>query len=202
MPRSEPSPKRRKRTAEEAKGEILAAARRLLISGGPSAVTLAAVGQSVGMSHANVIHHFGSAAELQSALMGRMVADLQATLTDAVAHIRTDAAMPARLTASVFEAFDEGGAGRLAAWIMLSDKDAELEPVRAALNDLVAGVERASPYADAGSPGRIRKAVLLMALCAMGDALIGRPLRAMLHESDDAARTLVADTLTRMLDET
>ena len=59
--------KRRKRSPEEAREESLAAARELLLTRGPKAVTLANVGQAIGMTHANVIHHFGSAADLQTA---------------------------------------------------------------------------------------------------------------------------------------
>jgi len=44
--------KRRKRTPDEARDEALAAARRLLLDKGPNAVTLAAVGKALGMTHA------------------------------------------------------------------------------------------------------------------------------------------------------
>uniref|UniRef100_UPI0013D23798 TetR family transcriptional regulator n=2 Tax=Pseudomonadota TaxID=1224 RepID=UPI0013D23798 len=82
---------------EAARLEALAAARALLLEGGPNAVTLKAVGEAIGMSHANVIHHFGSAAGLQSALMGAMVRDLADALTEAVDHVRSDDAAFRRL---------------------------------------------------------------------------------------------------------
>src|SRR3546814_5934762 len=63
-----PHQKRRKRSGAEVREEGLVAARGLLLDRGPAAVTLANVGQAIGMSHANVLHHFGSAAGLQSAL--------------------------------------------------------------------------------------------------------------------------------------
>ena len=68
-------PARRRRGAV-AREEALEAARDLLLSGGPAAVTLKAVGERMGVGHANLIHHFGSAAGLQGALMDRMVRDL------------------------------------------------------------------------------------------------------------------------------
>ena len=191
--------KRRKRSAAEAREDVLAAARALLLKGGPSAVTLAAVGRAVGMSHGNVIHHFGSAAELQTALMGRMVQDLSAAIESAVGQIRTDEATPRLLTDIVFEAFDTGGAGYLAAWIILSNEDAQLEPVREALQDLVEAVYQALPDKDDGARARISKAVLLLALCAFGDSVIGPPLRDMLKANDEAGRELVADILTSFL---
>src|SRR5215472_3455700 len=114
-----PTPRRR-RSPEEARGEALASARRLLIESGPGAVTLKAVADDIGMTHTNLLHHFGSAGELQSELMSAMVRDLAAALMDAVAHLRSDAAAPRALVDMVFDAFDKGGAGTLAAWISLS----------------------------------------------------------------------------------
>ena len=81
-----PAQKRRKRLGAEVREEGLAAARKLLLAGGPAAVTLASVGAEIGMSHANVLHHFGSAAGLQSALMGSMINDLTGALDDVVEH--------------------------------------------------------------------------------------------------------------------
>ena len=193
------SPKRRKRSAQEAREEALTAARALLLEGGPNAVTIAAVGSAIGTSHGNVLHHFGSAAALQSALMAQMVEDLTTALEGAVAQIRSDAAMPRQLTDLVFDAFDTGGAGHLAAWIMLSHEDTQLEPVRLALHDLIAAVDAALPYTEPGQQARIRKAVLLLSLCAFGDAVIGPPLRDMLGAGDTAGRELVSELLIHLL---
>ena len=68
--------RRRKRMGDEVRDEALIAARKLLLDSGPAAVTLANVGREIGMSHANVLHHFGSAASLQSALMGSMIREI------------------------------------------------------------------------------------------------------------------------------
>lgn len=190
-----PPKKRRKRSPEEAQGEALTAARLLLIEGGPNAVTLAAVGKAVGMTHANVIHHFGSAAGLQSALMGSMVRDLALALNDAVAHVRSDAAAPRALIDIVFDAFEKGGAGSLAAWIALSQDLSQLDPVRKAVSDLVEAI--AERFADEGDSGRkrIQSAVLLIALMAFGDSLIGGPLRDMLGADAAAGRRITAQLL-------
>jgi AcrR family transcriptional regulator len=55
---------------EESRAAALEAARRLLIDHGPHAVTLKAVAAEIGKTHANLLHHFGSAAGLQAALAG------------------------------------------------------------------------------------------------------------------------------------
>lgn len=192
-----PHQKRRKRSGAEVREEGLAAARRLLLDRGPAAVTLANVGQEIGMSHANVLHHFGSAAGLQSALMGSMVNDLTAALDNVVDLLKTDAAAPRTVADRVFDAFDKGGAGQLAAWIMLSGDVEHLEPVRDAVGGLVDAILGQS--SDEGDPDRVRAAVLLMAITAFGDAVIGPSVRNMLHQPDDAMRDLIARMLPMFL---
>lgn len=191
-------PRRRRRTPEEARLEAIASARRLLLSGGPDAMTLSAVAADIGVSHANLIHHFGSAAELQSALMGSMVADLNEALTAAIARLRTDEGAPLELVNAVFDAFAEGGAGRLAAWIAMSGDLSHLEPVRSAVQDLVEAI--CEKMGDGGQAReRIGSAVLFIALSAFGESLIGPPLRSMLEQPDDSARKVVAYLLPSFL---
>ena len=187
-------PRRRRRAPDEARREAVDAARALLLSGGPTAVTLSAVAADIGVTHANLIHHFGSAAGLQSALMGSMVADLGQALEPAVTRLRTDDGAPMELINAVFDAFAEGGAGRLAAWIALSGDLTHLDPVRDAVNNLVNAI--AEKMGDDGEAReRIGSAVLFIALSAFGEALIGPPLRAMLDQPDDAGRKVVASLL-------
>ena len=191
-------PRRRRRSSEEAQREAVVSARALLLSGGPTAVTLSAVATDIGVTHANLIHHFGSAAGLQSALMGSMVADLNQALGAAVTRLRTDEGAPLELVNAVFDAFAGGGAGRLAAWIAMSGDLSHLEPVRAAVRDLVEAITEKMGD-DGEARERIGSAVLFIALSAFGEALIGPPLRDMLDQPDDAARKVVADLLPRFL---
>lgn len=188
-------PVRRRRTPEEARSEAVASARRLLLTQGPDAVTLSAVAKDIGVTHANLIHHFGSAAGLQSALMGSMVADLTDALDEAVARLRTDKGAPLELVNAVFDAFSDGGAGRLAAWIAMSGDLSHLEPVRAAVSNLVEAIYDTMGGESGLTRERIGSAVLFMALSAFGDALIGPPLRDMLAKPESAGREVAADLL-------
>ena len=191
--------KRRRRTPEVARSEALAAARRLLIEEGPDAITLKAVAHEIGVTHANLIHHFGSAAELQSALMGSMVRDLTDALAETVADLNSDSAAPISLTDSVFDAFEKGGAGRLAAWIALSGDLSHLEPVRGAVQDLVNAIHERLASGGEANRRRITGAVQFIALCAFGDAVIGAPLRDMLDRDEGSARRIVARLLPTFL---
>ena len=190
-------PKRRKRSPEQAREEALAAARQLLLTGGPKAVTLSNVGKAVGMTHANVIHHFGSAAELQSALMGSMVADLAESIEGAVAHVRSDEAAPRQLVDIVFDAFEKGGAGMLAAWMALSQEISHLDPVADVVKALVKAIEQRAQVDmnNEAAHRRVTSAVLLISLCAFGDSVIGEPLREMLGRDKDSARRITARLL-------
>ncbi|WP_312572288.1 TetR family transcriptional regulator, partial [Brevundimonas sp.] len=118
-------PARRRRGAA-AREEALEAARDLLLSGGPAAVTLKAVGERMGVGHANLIHHFGSAAGLQGALMDRMVRDLADRIEAGLGAGRDDVE-PDRLMTAVFDAFGQGGASQMAAWLALAREQARAE---------------------------------------------------------------------------
>lgn len=191
--------RRRRRTPDEARLEALACARARLLSGGPDAVTLKAVADDIGVTHTNLIHHFGSAAGLQSALMGSMVADLSQALDAAIARLRTDEGAPLELVNAVFDAFAEGGAGKLAAWIVLKGDLSHLEPVRDAVTGLVRAIQDKLGDPDGQEQTRISSAVLFIALSAFGEALIGPPLRDMLDQDDNSSRRVIAGLLPHLL---
>lgn len=195
----DPAARRRRRTPDEARREALIHARELLLLGGPDAVTLVAVANLIGVTHANLIHHFGSASGLQSALMGSMVEDLSTALNSIVVKLRTDEGAPMEVVNAVFDAFSDGGAGRLAAWIALSGDLSHLEPVKAAVLELVEAIRDKLGDADGRARERISSAVLFIALSAFGDALIGAPLTGMLGQKPDEGRRVVADLLPHFL---
>jgi AcrR family transcriptional regulator len=183
---------RRRRSADEARGEALAAARKLLLERGPYAVTLKAVADELGVSHTNILHHFGSAGELQSELMSTMVQDLEAALLGAAAHLRSDMAAPRALVDLVFDAFDRGGAGKLAAWIALSGNFDYLEPVREAVTELVRALQEKFALEKGDPQLGVTSAVLFIALMAFGDAVIGEPLKEMVDREPTAGRKVAA----------
>lgn len=191
--RSEPRKKRQKRTGDEVRQQALVAGRMLLLKGGPGAVTVANVASEVGMSHANVLHHFGSAAALRSALMGSMIADLTDAFGGVVRLLKTEPAGPRQVVDKVFDAFDKGGAGPLASWIIQSGEVEHLEPVRRAVRELVEAIVGQSTDGDADN--RVRLAVLIMAVSAYGDSMIGPYIRDMLDQDEAAVRQLLARVL-------
>ena len=80
--------KRRRLSPGESRDTALEAARALLLEAGPQAVTLKAVAAKIGRTHANLLHHFGSAAELQRALAESIAGTVTSEIGAAVMRAR------------------------------------------------------------------------------------------------------------------
>ena len=160
---------RRRLSPEESRQAALVAARELLIEEGPQAVTLKAVATRIGRTHANLLHHFGSAADLQKALASHHAQEICATIARAViAHRAGDG--PARAIVDLtFDAFDSGGGGALASWMLLSGNRDALDPIVNAIHDLVREL-------DVSGTGAMRETTLVLVLMALGNAQLGGPL--------------------------
>lgn len=185
--------RRRRRPADETRYEALASARKILLKSGANAVTLKAVADDIGTTHTNLVHHFGSVGALQSELMSLMVRELAGALMDVVAHVRSDAAAPRTLVDMVFDAYDKGGAGALAAWIAFSGNLRYLRPVREAVGELVSVIEEKFAHEGGEVVHRaVTSAILFVALMAFGDSVIGDPLRDMLGRDSKASRKVTA----------
>jgi AcrR family transcriptional regulator len=182
----ESSPPRRRRTSQDARAEALAAARRLLLEQGPGALTLKAIGAQIGVTHANLLHHFGSAAGLQTELMAMMLRDLSASMREAVARLRAGEASMEDVVGLTFRAFGEGGAGRLAAWMVLNRSTDALEPIGEVVRELAAAIEIPD------RPAEVERAILFVTMMAFADGVIGKYFRPMLDQPAEAAREITA----------
>jgi AcrR family transcriptional regulator len=200
VPKAEKNtPKRLRRTSEEARTLALVSARKLLLVEGPDAITQQAVAADLGMSHTNLIHHFGSAAGLQTALMRDMVSELTATIEQAVIRLRAGQGDMRDFVDIVFDAFDSGGAGQLAAWIVLSGESDRLAPVGEVVRNYVQNVERGAEHIGGDIHGRVTSATLLVTMAAFGDAVIGDNLRSMVGRERNAVRKIIGDLLPYIL---
>jgi AcrR family transcriptional regulator len=192
MPAAPPSPPapRRRLPPQEARDAALDAARALLVEQGPGAVTLKAVAARIGRTHANLLHHFGSAAGLQKALIARMAGAIVGTIRAAVLRARAGEQDPREVVDLTFDAFGNGG-GALASWMILSGDEAALDPILTAIRDLVEELS-----ADAILSERpVADETLQLVLTALGDALLGGPMARALGLPRDRARALALDSL-------
>ena len=191
-----PSPPLEKRRKSEAvRKDALTIARELLIADGPRAITLKAIGARLGMTHANLIHHFGSAELFQAQLRVSMVEDItrRATVQVSAAPEGASSIQTAVIVDQVFDAYAEGGIGMLMAWSVLTGGPQE-DGLADTTADLVAVIERTLEGPKAKETARAM--VSLVTLLAFADSLIGKSLAETVGMDRSATRALT----TRMLE--
>jgi AcrR family transcriptional regulator len=162
--------KRERLNPEESRAAALEAARRLLIESGPQAVTLKAVAAEVGKTHANLLHHFGSAAGLQAALAALISDRVCAGIAEAVVKSRQGEVDPIEIVDRTFDAFDREGAGALAAWMIISGNRDALNPILDAIHSLV------DQLGEGHEDRPVHETTLWLVLAALGDSLLGQPM--------------------------
>jgi AcrR family transcriptional regulator len=168
----------------------LEAARELLIESGPQAVTLKAVGAKIGKTHGNLLHHFGSARGLQTALALSMAETITAKIGETVLQARRGEADPRAIVDMTFDAFGREGAGALASWMILSGDRSALDPILEAIHRLV---DQIGPHEDRP----VHEITLSLVLLALGDALLGAPMAEALELPRQTARDMAFDILMR-----
>ena len=161
---------RRRRSAAEARAEILAAAEHLLTVEGASALTLKRVAQEVGISHPGVLHHFRSVELLGEALHARLSAQIRDDLLllfEREAGVDRVAAMQRAM-----EALSDPKKGRLLAWLVSTGR----EPFPDASDEGLRRVAEALtlPGQDAGE---VRYKLMLVVLSMVGESLVGDAVR-------------------------
>ncbi|WP_374943285.1 TetR/AcrR family transcriptional regulator [Sphingomonas sp.] len=182
---------RRRLSPEQSRDAALDAARALLIEDGPPAVTLKAVAARVGRTHANLLHHFGSAAGLHKALIASMTQAVVGHIKQAALRARAGDQDPREVVEMTFDAFGSGGAGALASWMILSGDEDALDPILTAIHDLVDDL--AGGHAETALP--LHEETLQLVLMALGDALLGGPMAKALGLPREKARELATRAL-------
>ena len=104
-------------------------ARQLLRDEGVAAVTLKAVAAKIGRTHANLLHHFGSAAGLHRALAEDIAATVSESISEAIGRRRRGEASERDVVDAMFDAFHAERVGELIGWIALTRQREALEPV-------------------------------------------------------------------------
>lgn len=179
---------RKRLSQEESRTVALEAARALLIELGPQAVTLKAVASRIGRTHANLLHHFGSAAGLQKALTEHLAVTICASIEEAVLATRSGEGSAREVVDLTFDAFDKEGGGALATWMLMNGNEDALDPLVEAIHELV------DDLGDHDS-GKMHDVTHALCLMALGDALMGGALA----QSLGLPRTSARDTAERLL---
>jgi len=185
---------RERLTQQESRSAALEAARRLLIEQGPQAVTLKAVAAEIGKTHANLLHHFGSAAGLQSELARTLAEQVTGAIGEAVERARHGEADAREIVDRTFDAFGRGGAGALAAWMILSGNRDALNPILESIRTLV------DQLACGHEEHHVPESTLWLVLAALGDSLLGAAFAEALDLPRDAAREMAARGLRKQIE--
>jgi AcrR family transcriptional regulator len=181
---------RKRLSPEQSRDAAIEAARALLVEIGPQAVTLKAVAARIGRTHANLLHHFGSAADLQKALIKHLADTITAQIGEAAKRARAGDQNPREVVDMTFDAFARG-AGAMASWMILSGNQDALDPILEAIHRLV------DDLSEGHEPGRpsIHEETLQLVLTALGDALLGGPMAKALGLPRETARELAVKSL-------
>ena len=181
------APRRRRRTAEEARRAILEVAQKRLAECGPEEIRLQDIASDLGISHPAILHHFGSRETLLLELSRYALRSLNADLMDVLADSSGDDA-EAWLD-RIFETLRDRGHARLLAWSLLTgrlgraDGASEGEADDRLLFELAEVVHsrrrEAAHVPGAPEPSLEESvfAVQLVAAALLGDALMGPLLR-------------------------
>ena len=185
---------RKRLSPGESRSAAIEAARRLLLADGPQAVTLKAVAAEVGRTHANLLHHFGSAAGLQGELARAIVESVTSSIAETVERARAGESDARDIVDRCFDVFDREGAGALAAWMILTGNRDALNPILDSIRGLVA--QLTVGHED----HHVAESTLALVLNALGDSLLGPPIAHALRLPRDTARELAADRLRQRLE--
>ncbi|MBD58651.1 MAG: TetR family transcriptional regulator [Citromicrobium sp.] len=191
---------RKRLSPEESRAGALEAARDLLIEAGPQAVTLKAVGARVGRTHANLLHHFGSAAGLQQALGAYLAQSMCDRIKQSIRASRSGAVSPRVIVDQAFDAFDGEGGGALVSWLLATGQEDALEPFARAIHQMIEDVHREEEGADHPADREALESTLMVVLIALGQSLLGAPLCSALNLPQPTAREIAERMLVESLD--
>lgn len=182
------SRKRQRRTADEARREILEATEKRLAESGPDGIRLQQIAADVGLSHPAILHHFGSREGLIRAVVARAIERLEADLIDKLTVAQTEDASAAEdLIEEVHEVFGRRGHARVLAWLLLSGH--HIEPGSGRLQNVaLAAHQRRLASRESDEPIDYEDTLfraLLIAFAMFGDAVAGQSIRANAGLDDD-----------------
>jgi AcrR family transcriptional regulator len=179
---------RRRLSPEASRSAALEAARELLIEAGPQAVTLKAVAGRIDRTHANLLHHFGSAAGLQKALAEFLADGVVESISEAMQSAPPGERDVRHIVDLTFDSFDREGAGALATWMLMTGNEDALDPIINAVHKVIDDLAT-----DATEARIMQEDTLALILMALGDALMGASLAASLNLPRDTGRALATE---------
>lgn len=178
------SGKRIRRSPDEARALILRIAAERLGRLGLDGLNISGVAKDAGMSHATVIHHFGSTGAMREALLAQMSRDLLSDVKSALDHNEP----PAQILDRLFGMLSQGGHGRLLAWLALDQHRFAADTGAGGLfAEITATIAR-----ESGDAEHARQLVFLVAIAAMGRSICGDTVAELIGMTSDEQQAFPA----------
>ena len=167
---------RTRRTPEQAREAVLTVAAARLREFGLKGLNVKDVAAAAGMSHATLLHHFGSADQMQQALIVQLTRRLVADLLEALRDVQTSD--PRGICQQLFDVMARDGHVRLVAWVAVTGQEMSDEMINAPLFAELVELLRERLCLD--SLDEARQTVLLVASAAIGFELVRDALPALI----------------------
>lgn len=175
---------RKRRTAEDARREILDAAEARFLAAGPASLRLQEIAAEVGVAHPTILHHFGSREGLLRAVTARAMQALEQDLLRALAEPEIDRVDVPALMERIFDTLGAHGQARMLAWLVLTGGSPDdrtggpgrflrviAERVHERRRAAWSGPDPVPPFEDT------QFSMMLAAVALVGDALLGDGIR-------------------------
>ena len=170
-------PKRKRRTPEEAREEILLAAETLILKYGPSELKFQSLANQANLAVSNVYHHFGGVLEIKRALADRVFSKLQDDLLAALAEEADNEPLvfARNVMFRIYSILRTERYAKLIGWIALSSELGELQDFVAPLPAMTAAVaDHMSRHLPAKTSRRLAELITYnLSVKAIGEGLIG-----------------------------
>ncbi len=174
--------KRVRRSVVEARALILSAAQTRLADVGPEGLQIKEIAAIAGVTHSTILHHFGSAEGLRTALAERMVEKLLGDILAVMDQREKMDPSDNTILFRVFEVLSDDGNARLLAWSMLKGTNLEQgrDTLEGLFDQLLVGVVDAVKTSagdmivnDSVAERQARFIIYLVAATAVGDGVAG-----------------------------
>ena len=176
--------KRRRRTPEEARQEILDAAEHIILTHGPVELKFQTIADQAGLAKSNVHHHFGGVLEIKRALTERLLNRLTHSLVLALAEEATKDLedYAEKVLLKIYKILAGPENARLIGWVALSTEiDAHedfVKPLPAIISVVVDKLKQFIPEKEAEL--LVRAVVYQIAVTAVGEGIIGDALHSVM----------------------
>lgn len=184
-------PKRRRRTPEEAREEILQAAEILILKYGPSELKFQSLANQANLAVSNVYHHFGGVLEIKRALADRVLGELHRDLLAALAEEadNTPLIFAQNVMVRIHSILRTERYAKLIGWIALSTELGDMDDFAAPLPAMTAAVaDHMSRHLPGETAQRLAQLITYnLAVTAIGEGLIGPAIQSALSMADNDA---------------